>query len=118
MRTGPPRVMPFGKYRGRLLRDLPGWYVEWLREQSYLRDPLKSALDAEAARRIDENRGTDFHTETPDVCPDPQIANAVITAGLHALAKRNHPDRAGDHARMVAVNLCVEWLREKVRKND
>jgi uncharacterized protein (DUF3820 family) len=35
--------MPFGKYRGWLLSELPDGYLQWLRTLSDLREPLRSA---------------------------------------------------------------------------
>jgi hypothetical protein len=39
--------MPFGKYRGMPLMDLPARYVRWLMAQPWMRDPLRSALQQE-----------------------------------------------------------------------
>lgn len=109
--------MPFGKYKGRLLRDLPDWYLDWLCALDDLRNPLKDALEKESARRATEARQHDQRIERlPDTCPDPQIADQIVNAGLRTLARRHHPDAGGDHSRMVMVNLCAEWLREQIKR--
>jgi Putative quorum-sensing-regulated virulence factor len=47
--------MPFGKHRGTLLSELPGGYVEWLGGKlDEWREPFRSALAAELARRKGE----------------------------------------------------------------
>jgi hypothetical protein len=42
--SGP--MMPFGKYEGVPLRDVPTSYLEWLERNISLRDPLKSQVRA------------------------------------------------------------------------
>jgi hypothetical protein len=43
-------TMPFGKHIGAPLSELPIDYIWWLNEKD-IRDPLRSALDAELERR-------------------------------------------------------------------
>jgi hypothetical protein len=45
-------TMPFGKYRGQPLAELPSGYVDWLQSKiDEWRDPFRSALVAELERR-------------------------------------------------------------------
>jgi uncharacterized protein (DUF3820 family) len=37
--------MPFGKFKGTPLEDLPDQYVIWLLEQDYVKSPLRAALN-------------------------------------------------------------------------
>jgi hypothetical protein len=46
-----PNRMPFGKYRGISLIDLPTRYVRWLGAQPWVRDPLRAALNRESVIR-------------------------------------------------------------------
>lgn len=39
-------TMPFGKYKGMLVKDLPHSYVNWMRENINLSSDLKEAIDA------------------------------------------------------------------------
>jgi len=39
------RFMPFGKYKGMEVDDVPPDYLEWLQEQGTLRDPLKTWIE-------------------------------------------------------------------------
>jgi hypothetical protein len=44
-------VMPFGKYKGVPITDVPDGYIVWIWETMQLRDPLKSAIENELERR-------------------------------------------------------------------
>lgn len=41
------------------------------------------------------------------------IVDQLISEGQRSLAKRNHPDVAGDHDKMVSINAAADWLRAK-----
>lgn len=89
-------TMPFGKYRGWRLADLPSDYVVWLLGLE-LREPLRSAVEAERRRR-DRPR------------PDPRLVKDLISVGQRQLARRHHPDVGGSHEAMLAVRYAAEWL--------
>lgn len=110
MNDRPSYRMPFGKYRGIALADLPNDYLDWLCGLSDLRPILRAAVDAEHRRRT--TRATARATAS---CPDLHVLDALITSGYRALAKQHHPDHGGDHTMMVAVTQAAEWLRATVR---
>ena len=47
----PPSHMPFGKYRGWRISELPDRYLFWVAKNLDLDDLLREAIDAELARR-------------------------------------------------------------------
>jgi exodeoxyribonuclease X len=47
--------MPFGKHKGQPLSEVPIDYIWWLNDKN-LRDPLRSALNAELERRDSKKR--------------------------------------------------------------
>ncbi len=104
--------MPFGKFRGIAIADLPQWYLSWLNDLPDLRDPLLSAVQAEMERREQDPEPA----ARADVCPDVEAAEAIIKAGAKSLARRYHPDAGsdGDHEKMVGINLAAEWLRRRL----
>ncbi|MDP2601893.1 MAG: DUF3820 family protein [Deltaproteobacteria bacterium] len=102
--------MPFGKFKGERLQELPNSYVEWLLGLD-LREPLRTKIKLEYQRRtLSENVA---HVVPIDLV---SVAEAVITAGVRALAKTHHPDVGGSHQAMVALNRCADWLRQQSQR--
>lgn len=99
--------MPFGKFKGRRISELPDDYVNWLMGLGAdLRDPLRAAVEREFQRR--------FEDPTPRLLPPPDVRDAaaeLIAAGYRALAKVKHPDAGGDHTAMVSLTQARDFLR-------
>lgn len=91
--------MPFGKYKGDNLCELPEDYIEWLMGWDGLREPLRSALKRELLFRE----------------PPPASMLDVINAGYKALAMKYHPDVGGSNEQMKLLNSSVESLRRIVK---
>ena len=101
-------IIPFGKFKGTLLCDLPGDYLAWL-QTIELRDPLRAAIFAEAKEREFE------HSNQINGVPHIAVVDELIGAGLRALAMKYHPDRGGNPEKMVAIYTAVDWMRSQVR---
>src|SRR5262249_2822674 len=100
--------MPFGKFKGRAVDDLPREYLEWLASID-LREPLASAV--EAALDDAENSLPARSAELPaELRP---VAQELISVGFRALALKLHPDHGGTHAEMTKLNAARDWLREQ-----
>ena len=100
--------MPFGKYRGTQIRELPFNYLEWLTTLELL-EPLQTRVQEEYEKRLyDQGR---------EGAIDLSVVDEIVKAGVRSLAKVHHPDTGGNHQRMVAINNAAEWLREKAREN-
>jgi hypothetical protein len=103
--------MPFGKFKGWSLDELPDAYLEWLCGLDDLREPLKSGVERESQARFGRTAGA--------LVPLPReavpVADELVTAGFRVLARRHHPDTGGDHRAMTLVNTAAEWLRQQVR---
>ena len=39
-----PAFMPFGKYKGEELKDIPTYYLQWLFKQAFVQDDLKDKI--------------------------------------------------------------------------
>lgn len=114
-------TMPFGKYKGFSLRQIPDDYLHWLLEEVDLRAWLQAAVESELHDREAHEYTDDNPPPTPSRydCPDAAIAEEIIGMGLKVLAKRHHPDvNGGDGEIMKLINQCAEWLRAQIRRGD
>lgn len=98
-------TMPFGKFKGQTLVNLPDDYDRWLASIE-LRDPLKTAVAQEAARRA--------AALIQAAAFSPEWAFAIVSAGVKALVVKHHPDAGGKHEDMAAINATADWLRATI----
>ena len=99
--------IPFGKFKGCALEDLPDDYLTWLLSIE-LREALHSAVESERERRI-------FSQECTGIV-NVKFIDEVVTAGVRALARRYHPDTAnGSHQAMISINAAADWIRSQAR---
>lgn len=101
--------IPFGKFRGAFLCDLPDDYLEWLLIIE-LREPLRSAVFSEADARRFKTKYEDNNN-----APRAAMVDELVSAGLRTLALKYHPDRGGNPEKMVAINTAVDWVKLQVR---
>ena len=94
-------IMPFGKYRGLDLSDLPLDYLQWLAGRE-LHPPLRGAVDAELARRSGSK------------VPAVTFSSTCVDSWYRKAAMRFHPDRGGSQRDMVVVNACRDLFLEAV----
>jgi hypothetical protein len=92
--------MPFGKYKGCEVADLPKPYLEWL----YQNVELRGRLEAEIARAL---WGPSYHDDTPAI-----IEPGKVKLIYRELALKWHPDRGGSTQAMAALNEFYEMLQE------
>lgn len=85
--------MPFGKYRGRPVDELPDDYVEWLLEQEWLKPSLRVAI-------LERN--------------EKHPLDRVLAKWQSTMALKFHPDRGGSHEAMLAVNEGAELFRRLI----
>jgi hypothetical protein len=113
--------MPFGRYKGWLLSELPVDYLAWLIARPNLREPLRSCCEWEWERRM---RSAGRPPPTPDqvgrVRVEPEdfaMFRQLVEAGFRQMALRFHPDHGGRAEDMRQLNLLMEKLREQLRKD-
>lgn len=92
--------MPFGKYSGLDLAELPTSYLSWLLSID-LREPLKSEVRAEYRSRYYEEPERALSTLDAD----------AIKAIYRQMAFKWHPDQGGTKEAMQAVNEFYEALQ-------
>jgi hypothetical protein len=90
--------MKFGKFRGIELSELPNDYLNWLRENVELREPLRGAVFSELEAR--------------DLLPEPKSGDMKKVKQIYReLSLQFHPDRiGGDGEAQKALNLFLEKL--------
>ena len=92
--------VPFGRYKGLRLCDVPDDYLEWL--STVAKPPLRAAVDAELARR-----DAYLCLPAPDVV---DAAEAIVQRGFRVVALDVHPDHGGDAELMRAALQARDWL--------
>lgn len=95
----------FGKFAGSDLADLPFDYLEWLSTIN-LREPLKSAVEAERERRAMTQDGSGAY--------DRDVAAKIVKTGYRVLCKEMHPDAGGGHEAMLALNAARAYLEGRL----
>lgn len=129
--------MPWGKYKGDLIADVPSSYVVWLLDNGKVDDPhLAHELAVELRRRLEEylltrdpgfvgdREAGEFHppdngprpTPVTATTPRADLALQVVESGFRAVAHKLHPDRGGDAERMKELNSVRDALRKAVNK--
>jgi hypothetical protein len=104
--------MPFGKYKGTNVAELPDDYLEWLHGLDDLRGRLRRAVDAEWNYRC----ATEPCATAPDLdTEDRALLAELIRAGYRNLAQKYHPDHhGGDADTMRRLNALMARLRQGV----
>jgi uncharacterized protein (DUF3820 family) len=97
-------LMPFGKFRGADLAEVPDAYLEWLCTIE-LRQPLLGAVLNEVQER---GLTTDQRPTASGLDPD------KVKATYRELSLQFHPDRpGGTKEAMQAINLFYERLKDR-----
>lgn len=110
--------MPFGRYRGCALLEIPTNYLVWVIEKSDITDiDVRRAIRAELAWRFTDASGRTLPTTAitiPSSLTTP--VTSIIKHGVRDLARQHHPDVGGDPETMRAILAARDWLNEQVRK--
>lgn len=110
--------MPFGKYKGKVLENLPVGYLDWVLDwmnseesgwMSHRRAQLWDALDKEWERR---KSGPNGNLRLPPSAK--RLLPEFILVGYKAMARRYHPDVGGTKDQMIALTELKKAL-EKLR---
>jgi uncharacterized protein (DUF3820 family) len=92
--------MPFGKYKGMRLEDVPISYLEWVLENC---TNLSPSLRAEIFRLLDAEP-----LDNVQALALPSLANRWY----RQLSREFHPDLGGSHEGMKAINRAHDLLLE------
>ena len=105
---GTVTTMPFGKYKGKFIADVPDDYLRWLEPQEFVYPRLRQAIRAELAERATED--TDHDEKFGPKCPDPALAREIIEVGIRTLSIRFRPDEE----KLTMLDQCANWLRQTI----
>ena len=102
------KKMPFGKFKGFRIEDLPSDYLGWLSELDNLREPLRSAILQEIEERecqagISTQGGLSLWIDESDV----ELARKIFEMGRRAAAVRYHPDVQGGRGDIMKRINCL-----------
>jgi hypothetical protein len=108
--------MPWGKFRGLGLGDIPTGYLVRILEEGYTdRTPtLKLAVRTEIAERLELRAAPPSSPRPTNGTPPPELAHLMgqlVGLGYKHLAVRLHPDRGGKTEEMQRLNRLRDWLR-------
>ncbi len=108
--------MPFGKFKGLAVEDLPSDYLEWLIDTVDLRGRLRDAVCGEANRRTPPALPPPGPpTVTLRIVPDQvSLARDVFDLGHRAAARKLHPDVSGSAGDMKLLNALAESVRSQL----
>jgi hypothetical protein len=98
--------MPFGKFRGEDLADIPDGYLNWLLDECNLRPRLRNAVKRELETR-DEDAALCR-------CMAPVLPESLIWDWYRGLAMDYHPDRGGSVEAMKVINEAHARLKKLV----
>jgi hypothetical protein len=104
--------MPWGKYRGEDLAEVPSSYLAWVVEECDLRPALETAVRAELADRF--GRPCPACLARALRSQGPALTLDLIAGWYRQLALRHHPDRGGLPGAMVGINAAHDLLLEMV----
>lgn len=102
--------MPWGKFRGEELADIPLGYLCWVWEESGLDDGGKAEVRREVLRRLKDGEEGDDEAPRREPRQDRPPSFAVEDC-IRRLVLQHHPDRGGDHRTMCALNEIRDVLR-------
>jgi hypothetical protein len=107
--------MPFGKYKGRELGDVPESYLLWLLDEA---ENLSGTLRREITRVLgledpdDDDEDDDPTPPPPATPPGAPTIEAIVKAWYRRMAYKYHPDRGGSTDAMQTINDAHDHLKE------
>ncbi len=100
--------MPFGKFRGQPLDDIPSSYFCWLLENCILDARLREAVLVVMARRFGRSQGAPPPRQV--ACARCARLDVRFAAWYRKWTLRLHPDRGGSNEMMAAFNDARDEL--------
>lgn len=108
--------IPFGKYRGEPIEEVPSGYLTWLLEQEWLDGEVADIVRDELGERFGIV-GRERVVERPITVPATlrEHVDAILTTGFRGASLAAHPDKGGTDERMKGVLAARAWLSKNLR---
>lgn len=109
--------MPFGKYKGENIGDIPTGYLTWLLEQDWASDPVVEMVREELIDRLGLCPPPHVGSSSPILVP-PKLrehVDTILSAGFRAASHTAHPDHGGTDEQMRGILEARAWLSKNVR---
>ena len=101
------KTMPFGKYKGQKISQIPSDYLEWAMGVAY--DDLLAAIKQELNLRNGISGGTvEFLIGKNQI----KMFQELIRVGYRELTKKYHPDKGGKTEDMQTLNAINSTLED------
>ena len=110
-------TMPFGRYSGQELEELPSQYLSWLTKLT-LYPPLSDAVTREVKRRAGESESERLvsypavHIKIPRA--ERQLAQRLVNLGHKVLARKLEADASADPALVERLNELAAIVKEQL----
>jgi hypothetical protein len=121
-------TMPFGKYCGQDIGDIPTSYLRWLCGNANLYGVLADEIEAELDRRLFNQRQQSSESHATFLTPlaepgwihfdpaDISLFREIVDHGYKVSARVYHPDAGGSVVMMQRLNALVQSLRTQLSK--
>ena len=104
-------ILPFGKYRGRLIEDVPSSYLCWLLDNVHdLNSHLRTCIKLELANRYRLPQPPPPPPPPPPPCRRCEQLQLRWRNMYRRLVLLLHPDRGGSHEAMILINELNELV--------
>jgi hypothetical protein len=109
-------IMPFGKYKGQQIDDLPISYIVYLLEDCYLEEQFQDTLkDIVRTKLLGEETSDYIHLfELSRDFISKDRLNSIINEAYKKAMIIAHPDKGGCHEGVIAINEFKKIILENI----
>ena len=109
--------LPFGRYQGQPVRDVPDDYLEWLISLPDLRDPLRHIVELEWDRRTNQTTQSETARDNQDLAPKEQpVLLRFVEDSYRRFPGRKEQGLYGLSVDMRRLKNVLRSLRKQLRR--
>lgn len=109
--------MPFGKHKGKELKDVPRSYLHWVWENLDIKhDELNECLES----LFGDGDEVEAEVEDNEPCGNGKVIDIekISKIWLVKMSNKYHPDRGGNHEQMIVVNEGIDLLKRLISEKQ